>query len=105
MVVALLHAACAVCAELRAHLGTRSATLRAREAAEVALDMDGPGEGPMLAREVARALGLDPGLAVVIVADRFGEAFAALSVHGVNADALLDEAEAWIEHIQQQCPE
>lgn len=102
MVVALLDADCPACARLRHRLAARSADLRSREAGEVALELDGRGAG--LAAEAARSLGLEPA-ASVIVADRYGEVFAVVPVHGAEPDAVIDEVESWIDHIQQQCPE
>jgi hypothetical protein len=58
-----------------------------------------------LAPRIAHALGLEPGVAFAVVADRYGEAFAAVPVHGAGTDAVLGEVEAWLDHVQQQCPE
>jgi hypothetical protein len=70
----------------------------------VALELDGS-RFPELARRVVHSLGLEPGVPVAIVADRYGEAFAAVPVHGADADGALGDIEAWLDHIQQQCPE
>lgn len=105
MLVALLHTGCGPCTLLRSGLAARGADLRARDAAELALEVDGAGPERERSGAVARSLGLDPGAAVLIVADRYGEAFASLPIHGADAGAVLDEAESWLDHIQQQCPE
>jgi hypothetical protein len=105
IIVALVHARCSECTLLRSRLASRGPLLRARGAAHAVLEMDGPGVGPELASQVARSLDVRQGVALVVVADRYGEPFAALPVHGSQADVVLDEAEAWIDHIQQQCPE
>jgi hypothetical protein len=104
MVVAMVHAACAPCDRLRERLASRDRDLRAREAGQVALELDGSGL-PELAKRVAVSLDLEPGVAFAVVADRYGEAFAALPVHGADADGVLGEIEAWLDHLQQQCPE
>jgi hypothetical protein len=51
------------------------------------------------------SLRVEPSVAVAVVADRYGEAFASVPVHGADADGGLREIEAWLDHIQQQCPE
>lgn len=104
MVVALIHAACATCEQLRRRLASRDPALRARDAGQVALELHGSGS-PGLAQRVLDSLGLEPGVAFAVVADRYGEAFAAVPVHGAEADAVLAEIEAWLDHIQQQRPE
>jgi hypothetical protein len=104
MVVALVHAACAICDRFREQLASRSRALRAREAGQVALQLDGSIRRD-LAPRVADALGLEPGVAFAVVADRYGEAFAAVPVHGGDTGAVLEDIEAWLDHIQQQCPE
>jgi hypothetical protein len=103
MVVALVHAACATCERFRERLASRDPDLRARQAAQVALEVDG--SAPDLALRVAGALGLEAGAAFAVVGDRYGEAFAALPIHGQEADGVLGEIESWLDHIQQQCPE
>jgi hypothetical protein len=103
MVVALIHADCPPCAGLRARLAARTDSLAARGTGGIALEVDG--RDAELARDVVRSLELDPRAACAVVADRYGEAFAAVPVHGASADEVLDEVEAWVEHIQQQCPE
>jgi hypothetical protein len=104
MVVALLHATCVICDRLRERLASHSGALREREAEQVTLSMDGS-IGRDLAPRVAHALGLEQGVAFAVVADRYGEAFAAVPVHGADTDAVLSEIDAWLDHIQQQCPE
>jgi hypothetical protein len=108
MVVALLHAACATCDRFRERLDSRAAALRARAADQVQLLLDGPARRAShadLAEDVTGSLGLEPGVALAVVADRYGEAFAAVPVHGDDAERVLDEIEAWLDHVQQQCPE
>lgn len=104
MVVALVHAACAACDRFRERLASRDPVLRARGAGQVALELDGAGFRE-LAQRVVDTLGLEPGVAFAVVADRYGEALVALPVHGADADGVLGEIEAWLDHIQQQCPE
>jgi hypothetical protein len=104
MVVALVHAACATCEQFRERLASRGPALRARDAGQVALEVHGSGS-PALAQRVLDSLGLEPGVAFAVVADRYGEVFAAIPVHGADAGAVLGEVEAWLDHIQQQCPE
>jgi hypothetical protein len=104
MVVALVHAACATCNRFRERLASRNPALLARETGQVALELDGAGF-PELAQRVVDSLGLEPGVALAVLADRYGEAFAAVPIHGADADGVLGELEAWLDHIQQQCPE
>lgn len=104
MVVALVHRACPTCLRFRERLASRRATLRAREAGQVELLLDGSAH-PELAERVVSSLGLEPGAAFAVVADRYGEVFAAVPVHGTDAAGVVGEIEAWLDHIQQQCPE
>jgi hypothetical protein len=104
MVVALVHAACPTCERFRNLLASRDSALGERDAGQVALEMGGSAS-PELPQRVVDALGLEPGVAFAIVADRYGETFAALPVHDGDAGAVFGEIEAWLDHIQQQCPE
>ena len=129
VVLALLHGGCRRCAALEAALGRASQEVRALGAVAFAIS---PGHGapapaaePLrrlvdargdVSAEIATRVGARPGEARLVVADRYGEVFAALPAHGLDgegdragqagqAETLVREALDWLHFVQVQCPE
>lgn len=108
-----LHAAgCAPCDRMRDALGRLDGTLRERGVRVLELADERPSRRAAVrdrAREVSRAiatrLGRDPGEALGIAADRFGEVFAVRSVHEHDPGGLAAGLLEWIDYVQLRCPE
>lgn len=116
MLVALLHSNCEECQGLHRELLARAPGWRREEVEAFSVGMPGrPGEpllpgslrdaeGAVSAR-VAEACGHEPGTALLAVANRFGELYAGVRVHGRPTAQVLAEALEWLDLAQRQCGE
>ncbi len=110
-------AACPVCRNMLQELAAHMATYRAEKAEVLAIGPDQPHEAQQLAAELEypHPLLTDPtertaaqhGLAVpaVVVADRFGEIWAAWIGDDQHVLPSGQEIAAWLAFIEVQCPE
>lgn len=116
MVVALLHANCEACQVLQRELVARAPRWHQEEVELFTVGMAGrPGEpllpgaladpGGVVTRRLAESFGRVPGTAVLAVANRFGELYRVLEVHGRPTEAVLAEALEWVDLAQRQCGE
>jgi hypothetical protein len=111
MLVALLHANCEACQRLHREL------LAHRDEVEVFTVMiPGRAGEPVLpgalrdsegtvTRKLAETLGSVPGTATLVVANRFGELYGHVAVHGRPTSEVLAEALEWLDLAQRQCGE
>jgi hypothetical protein len=116
MLVALLHANCEGCQALHRELQARGPGWHREEVALFTVMMPGrPGE-PLLpgalkdtegtvAWKLAEAYGRVPGTATLAVANRFGELYGVVDVHGRPTAEVLTEALEWLDLAQRQCGE
>ncbi|HEX8820111.1 MAG TPA: hypothetical protein VF794_09320 [Archangium sp.] len=117
MLVALLHANCDGCQALHRELQARAPGWRRDEVELISVMMPGrPGE-PLLpgalrddpegtvAWRLAEVSGRVPGTATLSVANRFGEFYGVVDVHGRSTSEVLAEALAWVDLAQRQCGE
>jgi len=116
MLVALLHANCEGCQALHRELQARVPGWHREEVALFTVMMPGrPGE-PLLpgalkdtegtvAWKLAEAYGRVPGTATLAVANRFGELYGVVDVHGRLTAEVLTEALEWLDLAQRQCGE
>ncbi len=116
MLVALLHANCEGCQALHRELQARVPGWHREEVALFTVMMPGrPGE-PLLpgalkdtegtvAWKLAEAYGRVPGTATLAVANRFGELYGVVDVHGRPTAEVLTEALEWLDLAQRQCGE
>jgi hypothetical protein len=116
MLVALLHANCDGCQALHRELQARAPGWHREEVALIAVMMPGrPGE-PLLpgalkdpegtvAWKLAETFGRVPGAATLAVANRFGELYGVVDVHGRPTEEVLAEALEWLDLAQRQCGE
>jgi hypothetical protein len=117
MVVALLHANCEACQGLHRELLARAPEWHRDEVELFTVMMPGrPGEPPLpgalrddaegtVTWRLAEAFGRVPGTATVAVANRFGELYGLVDVHGRPAAQVLAEALEWVDLAQRQCGE
>jgi hypothetical protein len=116
MVVALLHANCEDCQGLQREVLARGPGWRREEVEAFSVVMPGrPGE-PLLpgalwdaegavAWRLAETCGRVPGTALVAVANRFGELYGVVDVHGRPLAQVLSETLEWVDLAQRQCGE
>jgi hypothetical protein len=116
MVVALLHANCDACQGLHAELMARAPGWHQEEVETFTVMMPGqPGE-PVLPGalkdeqgtvtwKLSECFGRMPGTAVVAVANRFGELYGVVDVHGQPTARVLAESLEWLDLAQRQCGE
>ncbi|WP_309891636.1 hypothetical protein [Archangium sp.] len=116
MLVALLHANCEGCQALHRELQARGPGWNREEVALFTVMMPGrPGE-PLLpgalkdtegtvAWKLAEAYGRVLGTATLAVANRFGELYGVVEVHGRPTAEVLAEALEWLDLAQRQCGE
>lgn len=103
MVIFLLHGDCPGCAQVAARLRSPPPELRDPELAVMTL-LDSEQDAALMTR-LRQVAGASGDRALVLIADRFLELFAALEVHGPSADQLLEDAAAWADAVQRQCGE
>ena len=117
MVVALLHANCEDCQRLHAELEALAPGWHQEEVEAFTVMMPGqPGE-PVLPGalkddeqgtvtwKLSECFARVPGTAVVAVANRFGELYGVVDVHGQPTAQVLAEALEWLDLAQRQCGE
>jgi hypothetical protein len=116
MLVALLHANCDGCQALHRELQARVPGWHREEVALFTVMMPGRSGEPLLpgaledtegtvAWKLAEAYGRVPGTATLAVANRFGELYGVVDVHGRPTAEVLTEALEWLDLAQRQCGE
>jgi hypothetical protein len=116
MLVALLHANCDGCQALHRELQARAPGWHREEVALIPVMMPGRTGEPLLpgalkdpegavAWKLAERFGRVPGTATLAVANRFGELYGVVDVHGRPTAEVLAEALEWLDLAQRQCGE
>jgi hypothetical protein len=116
MLVALLHANCDACQGLHRELVARAPEWRKDEVEAFSVMMPGRSGEPLLPGalgdpegrvtwKLAECFGHVPGTAVLAVANRFGELYGVVGVHGRPTPQVLAEALEWLDLAQRQCGE
>ncbi len=116
MLVALLHANCDACQGLQRELLARAPGWHRDEVEVFTVMMPGrPGEPPLpgglkdpegtVTWKLSEAFGCVPGTATLAVANRFGELYGRVAVHGRPTSEVLAEALEWLDLAQRQCGE
>jgi hypothetical protein len=104
MIVAVLHGQdCDVCRAAERAFRVGEAAWIAQNVGLVFVQADDPIARTMF--ECVAPLGVPRGAPCVAIADRFGQLFAALEVHAMEAQDLVAQARSWIEFVQEQCEE
>lgn len=116
MLVALLHPGCDICHALHRTLMARAPRWRQEEIEVITVVPAGRPSEPLppgaledaeghVSQELGQALGASPGGACLAVANRFGNLYAVVDIHGGSTEAVLREALEWMDLAQRQCGE
>lgn len=117
MLVTVLHANCDACQGLHRELRARAPALHREEVEVLTVMMPGPPGAPPLPGalrddeagtvtwKLAECFERVPGTAVLAVANRFGELYGVVDVHGRPTARVLGEALEWLDLAQRQCGE
>jgi hypothetical protein len=117
MLLAVLHANCDTCQGLHRELRARAPAWHQEEVEALTVMMPGAPGAPLLPGalrddeagtvtwKLAECFERVPGTAVLAVANRFGELYRVLDVHGRPTAQVLGEALEWLDLAQRQCGE